>query len=775
MQSAFEEFPQADGCGSSLLSLAEQDGMVPEENSGGAILDGSQAGVRLDPQDQRGAHETPSKEATSVAAKGGAAEIDSSSADHCVMATSIRGCSALPGIGNDFASEKGRQWRELWDAWQALKGMEPGIGIRAAAEVLGCGYVTLWRLENDYAKRGFEARTDECGRNSQWEYLTTKNAENTEKETEGTLNAARAFQTKLRELYLATVGASGGNVTKGRRTAKMATALAAMAEEPECPAELAAQLKRGKFPICLQRFLRSITPELENRLRGPKHFQLNGLTSRRDLTVRFGDGSRAEMPAGFKWVFDDMSANQPFYTVLTGANGIPRVLFSRQGLYALDHRSLRWLGKELVARPREAYRAEDILRFCRKLFEQYGKPDMIVFELSVWHSRKIRGFRITETDAVVEDEFERPEMPAEERQMLQQGLESIGVKIVWAHSAHGKIIEGCFNHLQDVLAIMARQFVNIGRHGGEFEIPAKRLRQVRAGSHQPGPLGFATMSELSDCVDRAFAHINGKQNSRGEVPDEVWVRDCGAAGSGDSALAARPLPKLEQNDYAVFLPEVRERTIDGGRVVCQVGGHTHDFRAPWMIELGSGYRVYIRFDPSEPTLGAAVYNRESGPTNAQGLKVGAFIGWAVWEMPAPAADVEGDVRSLERRSVEEFYGRGAFDNQNNLRKKQSKIVATAFSALPRPGQPAVKVASARDGEGNVVTVGRGEVISNQSPVVSNQPQRVGRTFARPSEEERKNRVNNFARLAAIARGDLIAEDLAVGQAKNANKEETTIN
>ena len=179
-------------------------------------------------------------------------------------------------------------------------------------------------------------------------------------------------------------------MVRGRRTAKIASALKAMAHEPECPPALAARMKRGRFPVCLQRFLKRVTPEIENRLRGPKHFQLNGVTSRRDLTVRFPDGSRAPEPAGFKWVFDDMSVNQPFWCEAEcDPHGGSKILFSRQGLYAIDHRSLKWLGKMLVARPREAYRAEDILRFLRGLFLAYGgKPEVIVFEQGIWKARK---------------------------------------------------------------------------------------------------------------------------------------------------------------------------------------------------------------------------------------------------------------------------------------------------------------------------------------------------------------------------------------------------
>ncbi|HVU26527.1 MAG TPA: hypothetical protein VHG71_02185 [Verrucomicrobiae bacterium] len=547
---------------------------------------------------------------------------------------------------------------------------------------------SISRYLTAYKERGFDGlfpKTEECGRKSEMEILLQD----------------VDFKKKLEEIYVSTIGTSGQNMASrarrtGRRMARMATALTAFAEEPECPEPLAAKLRRGKFPAFLKKHLRTITPEVEQRILGAKHFQLNGITSRRDLTLRFPNGDRAEMPAGFKWVFDDMSVNQPFWCEADG-----KILFSRQGLYAIDHRSLKWLGKMLVARPREAYRAEDILRFLRGLFLAFGgKPDVIVFEQGIWKARKIHGFKLNEFGQPVEDVFERGEMVDGEKHLLTDGLAAIGIKVIFATSAHGKIIETCFNPLQTQIAIRTREFVNIGRHAGEFEIPGKRLARVRYDqadggnrpTHAPSFLGFAPMNVLSDRIDEALAFINAKENSRKEIPDEIWAAD----------IAKRPLLENQRNDAAVFLPEIRERVIDGGRVTVTVNGRQHDFREPWMIELGSGYKVFCRFDPAEPSRGAAIYNRETA-NNINGLKHGQFIGFAAWEMPAPAVDVV-EARGITGQPVAAFYGEGALDHGDSIRKKQNKLVATAFSALPRPGQPAVKLNEIRDGEGRVARV-----------------------------------------------------------------------
>jgi hypothetical protein len=543
--------------------------------------------------------------------------------------------------------------------------------------------------------------------------------------------ADQAFCRKLMSLYVATMGASGQNVLRSRRTAKMATAFDCMVDEPEGQRypELLALFRRKRYPSFLCRFLRKVTPELESKIRGPKHSQLIGLNGHRDNTIRFPDGSRAEMPAGYALVLDDMSVNQPFWCHLDG-----QLMFSRQGLYALDQRSKRWLGKMLVARPREAYRAEDILRFLRQLMEAYGKPEVLILERGVWHARSIRGYRLPDT--VVE----RPAMAAEQQALLSAGVEALGIRIKYAISAHDKLIEACFNSLQDIIACKTQEFVNIGRHAGEFELGAKRLRQARAESHTPEELGFPTMSELSDRIDASLALINARLNSLGEIPNEIWARD----------IERRPLLTLTERDQAAFLPAKDLRKIDGGRLV--IRGQT--FRADFMVDLGSGYRVFAKYDPTDLARGIAVYNAETSSSNTEQYRLGEFIGWAAWEIPAPAIDATGPVRGVESRPVEDFYGVGAVDQGDTFLRRQKRrlgeLQATVFSAETKPGQPPIKVSRACDGKGASIEV------ANQSKadrVQRSEAQRVrDETMAHVRSAESQMTPSDIEALASIDRG-----------------------
>jgi hypothetical protein len=551
-------------------------------------------------------------------------------------------------------------------------GVDQATYSRWSARVAGID----WLANQDAALTALEPGRS-TGRPCSWEALLT-------------LDAAR---TKLDTIYLATVGAASDYSGGDRRTAKVATTLLRFAEEAECPPELSLKLRRGYQPAPFVRYLRRVTPELENRLRGSKHYTLHGLVSRRAKEIQHPDGLRTRLTAGFMVEFDDMSANQPFYVdTPTG------VVLSRQGLYARDVASGRWLGVDLVARPREAYRAEDILRFLRRLMQVYGKFYMLRLERGVWRSRCIAGLRVTETGAVAEEELDRPDMDEDQRQLLQDGLAAIGVEIQYATSAHRKGgIEAGFHYLQTILATHTTDLQNIGRYGGEFEHGARQLRRVRAGSHHPAEVGFARMDVLADRIERSFCTVNSKPGSRGQPsPDDIWERD----------IQAHPLPQLQRSDMAVFLPDVRDLAIRHGLLTTVVNGRPYDFRAPDLVDLGTGYRVSIRFDATEPTLGAAIYNRETSSANHRGYRDGQFICWSEYEVPGCQAVVEAPAGE-RGATVEELYGAGAVDHGRAMRQAQLRQVRTAFRALPRPGQPAVRAGTVRDGRGNVIEAVRG--------------------------------------------------------------------
>ena len=502
-----------------------------------------------------------------------------------------------------------------------------------------------------------------------------------------------AVQARLRELYVATIGASGEAMTNDRRTGSVALTLLRFADFVECPPHLAYELRRGYQPAPLCRWLaQQMTPEIEAKIRGQKAYRNHGSASRRDRTVQTPDGKRWKMPAGWMVEFDDMSINQPFFVKRPDGS----VILSRQGLYARCPVSGYFMACDLIARPRESYRAEDILRFLRRLCLEFGKPAVLRMEQGIWKARSIRGASITATGLVIDEVWEVPAADPGEEALFQDGLKATGITLEYVSGSHKKgAIEQSFSYLQRVTATMTPEFVNIGRHAGEFERSAKALRRARAESHDPADLGFAPMAILADKIAEAMAWINARPDpSTGIIRNELYQ-------AGREAAGTRPVTR---RDLAAFLPDQRERQIAGGKVSAPVEGQPFDFRAAELFaQLGDGYGVAFKFDACEPTLGAAIYNREHyGSIRNSTYQVGEFIGWAEWEPPAPQLHVSHELAAgLEPADMAQYGDDPSIGAR--LRKRQEKWHSTQFRALPRPGQPAVKAAAARDGQNRVAT------------------------------------------------------------------------
>lgn len=552
-----------------------------------------------------------------------------------------------------------------WQVWMAYNALPRGLSLSEAAALLAVqghqvSAATLWRI----ARRAQAAL--EAGRQP-----TPADFEAKKRRVATTLAEAAlelpAFREKLDALYAATLQSSSDAAAHGRRTGNMALALARLADQPECPEALRALLLAGQQPIALRRHLRRVfTPEIEARLRGPRHAQLHGLVSRRDLTVRLPDGSRAAMTPGYMVELDDMSINQPFWAELPDGS----FLLTRQGLYARDLATGRWLGAELICRPRESYRAADILRFLRHLMLDYGKFAVLRLEQGIWAARTIAGWRITPSGAVEPFAVDQPETSPEQVQQIELGLAQIGVRIQYVQHAHLKgSLEAAFRHLQQVLATFTLDAVNLGAHRGEFEEAAKRLRQARNG-HAPGALGFLEASDAAGRVAQAMIWHNTRSGA-----DQRW----------DEAYHTRPLPQLHPDEMHVFLPELRQVSVRGGLVSVQFGGQRFDFRADLLARLGHGYPLAIRFDPLEPELGCALYNRcvPGNPANFERWAVGEYLGMAAWELPGPQIEITSD----EAQGLPQTRTTLALDTGDSLRRRQAEYLRTLYRGLPRVGAP----------------------------------------------------------------------------------------
>jgi hypothetical protein len=326
------------------------------------------------------------------------------------------------------------------------------------------------------------------------------------------------------------------------------------------------------------------------------------------------------------------------------------------------------------------------------------------------------------------------------------------VKVLYKTKAHQKHNETHFNSLQNILAIVARQYQCIGRYAGEFELPGKQLRRVRAGSRHPRDLHFASQQELADCIAEAFRRTWAMPSTiPGKTRYEAHWDDLSKVG----------LLPLTGRLFAACLPgELRKTTITGGYINVQSRGAVFQFRAEEFTRLGDGYELYYKFDDTDPNLGAAIFNRTS-PTNSanfQGRHMDEFMFVAPREIPGPKLEVTSAPAGVEIKTVEELYGGGAVDRGDLIRRKQDKFVSTQFRSMPRPGQISVRSASARDGRGNVVEVSNTAALQNagSAPAAALPPRPQSATvragiLAAESAEQFSRRASRLKQQAADSR------------------------
>jgi len=549
------------------------------------------------------------------------------------------------------------------------------VPAREAAHELGVNHVQLHRLVK---------RLTECGlnRDSSPEALRLALVKRTSPGAPGAwdhLLNREDFVRELRAAYIATIGGSHEASGRDRRTGLISRAIEHVAETPVCPERLAERLRTGYQPESFKRLLKEITPEIEALIKGQKHFLHNGLTSRRAKLICGPDGQLYQQPGGYIWQFDDMSHNTPFWVELPDGS----IILSRQSLNANDDRHNVWLGFELIARPREAYRAADVLRFLRKLCADHGKPDVIRLEKGIWMSRIIYGIKITPDGEAKEEQWCIPAADAGEDKLLQDGLAAIGIKIQYVTGSHGKGgLESKFRPLQDYVALRTQEFCNLRRYAGANEHASKQLRRVRSESHHPADVGFAPMHVLAERITAAMQFDNRRAVS-GPSKESLLAAD----------LAQRPLPPLTRDDLAFLLPDHRLLTVRGGMVTATVAGQPVDFRAPELFaRAGDGTRFHIRFDSCDHAQGASVFNER-----------GQFLGWAAYEPPGPQyrAKDESEVAGLTPIDMAPW---GHNPNSGYLaRKQQTDYLVGVYRGLPRPGSPPTKTTTILDGTGRIGT------------------------------------------------------------------------
>jgi hypothetical protein len=419
------------------------------------------------------------------------------------------------------------------------------------------------------------------------------------------------------------------------KTDSVPMAIEAFADSEKCSDQLRAVIAGYRatrnYPRPLCRAAR-VTPEERAINRGDRRFQLASHVQFR--ANRWVDAAGIEHPlvGGDLFEMDDMSLNQPFwYEWPYGGDPLSDrfgVRLGRQMLAAVDTATAFPVGFDLVGRVRDAYRAEDVVRFIDRICRTHGVPRLgLRLERGVWAARTVRGV------AGANDE--------EERELISSVRDVVPIEYVYSPNTKG-VIEGWFNLLQRVLALSG---IQIGRTRGEFERTTQLMLQVNNGRRHPADCGFPHLMETAATVQKAFERLADRVKKgrilRG-VPREKFVQ----------ALQDRPLAPIAEERAHVLQPVKQVRPVDRGFVRVRVPHYrsTFSFEVPAeFAHLGTGYKVLVCFDPAEPDLGARILDAESDRRRDYDAQAGMFYGTWAYVPDAPQIDYSDAPASNHKR------------------------------------------------------------------------------------------------------------------------------
>jgi hypothetical protein len=453
--------------------------------------------------------------------------------------------------------------------------------------------------------------------------------------------------------------------------------------------EAAATAKRmPRWPASLRDGVMS-SQEEEALFRGTKAFDALSHSPRKGMFWEDEQGRKIPIGALDVWLMDDYSTNQPY--IVDTPEG-PRLC--RQTLAAMDLYSAGWLSVEMIGRERDAYRAEDILRFILRTIEAQGTmPLCLMLERGRWESRAVHGIPL--------DELGR-----EFKGKLWGGLDDLFLIQHGYSSRHKAQLESSFNLLQTALSHSGR---DIGRVRGEFENATKLALAVQAGRADPRAAGFLEQSAARAAHWRAMHLMNTRQRERSAavfegravVPNDLILE-------GAAERVARPLPESEAWR---FLPVKRLATVRAGFVEVSVAhyqGASFRFEVNGVssLFLGNGHKVLIAFDPAAPALGCHIANAVPGAR--EGWKVGEYLTTARHSEDVAQFTLRtrrgGDVRTA--KGISASAARTAFAGINPHRQgmthTQSHGAAGGDVKIVRTGRPMTK-----QGGGEAKTEGRG--------------------------------------------------------------------
>lgn len=390
------------------------------------------------------------------------------------------------------------------------------------------------------------------------------------------------------------------------------------------------------------------------------------------VTVDPETGEERLVQPGETWTIDDGSIN--LLCIVPGLERPGDSCWDRWGvavgrfqlLVIVDHRTRFICGWSYTARPRDSYRAEDIVATFHPAIMEHGAPRRMVLEHGVSAAT-----------------------------LVSATLGALGVEIDRASSPHQKVVESVFNGLWTRLSTLPGQ---VGRFRGEEQECNRLLVSIRRGACDPrGRLMElpALLAALRDAVAlHNAATVNSERLGRW-VPSELW-----------SARAPAMLRRISPADAWMFSPATSAPIKVRGALVetswQPMPGWTVKlaFSAEWLLEY-HGIRVVLRYNPHAPECEAVAILAEDCGQRRRGELLGRLV------------QVDRIAR-MTRRAM--GYG---LDPDLGLAETRSNAQALRrhVAAVRPDGKPGIQTHEIRTGSGDaqVVETGRTAEHEHDSP------------------------------------------------------------
>jgi hypothetical protein len=368
-----------------------------------------------------------------------------------------------------------------------------------------------------------------------------------------------------------------------------------------------AECRRPNWPLSLRRLGKPGKNEAA-MFRGPKHMANCAPSIRRGgFWVDENGRERALLPFDI-YESDDISINEPFkwQDALSGL-----WMAGRQTLASIDVGSGGWLGATCVARPRDAYRQEDIADHFLDVCRLHGMPRVWRLERGSWAATFVSGIEM-------------------EGMASRWGALDGLFRVVHTEHARGKgLIEGRFDLLQVFMA-HTEGGLTMGRHADDFERVSRLMRRVgydRRRAEDDLPTDQAAVKRLWNVAEASEGTRRAMERCNSRPMERHWASDLTLPAALLASRHGREIPENEL--WRFYGAKVATAVQNDGGLSITLPNYEQPFRfalnGAGGLYLPPKYQLFAAFSPQRPEEGCVIGNRDRSVRNRESWGMGEII------------------------------------------------------------------------------------------------------------------------------------------------------